>query len=427
VTFEQTGSLPTITAAQRRARLAARHLLLPATRTDDLAAMAESLLALHSTDPVTVFLSAMARMRTPSVAAVERALYDERRVVRHHAMRRTLWVAVPETMRRMHLTTTARYATVEHRRLVGMLEQNGIVDGEAWLTAAKRHVLEVLRTEGPMPARAVGLRVPELAHPLRLAVGKSYEGIQAAHTRVLLQLGFEGALVRTRPVGSWISGQYTWAAMDAWLPGGVTTPRGGDGTAWDERAAAAELTRVWLARFGPGTTTDLQWFMGWTATTTRRALADAEAVPVRLDDRSAAWVAPDDLDPVPEGEPWIAVLPGLDPTTMGWKERDWYLPEPARHPVHGAFDRNGNGGPTIWVDGRVVGGWAQTRDGEVRLIWFEEPRAARRRQVEARLAELREWVGPARFSVRFPAPHQRALLEPASEPDPGGAGSGRAR
>jgi len=30
---------------------------------------------------------------------------------------------------------------------------------------------------------------------------------------------------------------------------------------------------------------------------------------------------------------------------------------------------------------------------------------------EQRLVEVRDWVGPARFSVRFPAPHQRALLE----------------
>ena len=45
---------------------------------------------------------------------------------------------------------------------------------------------------------------------------------------------------------------------------------------------------------------------------------------------------------------------------MGWKLRDWYLPAAAAD----AFDRNGNAGPTLWVDGRVVGAWAQAPDGE---------------------------------------------------------------
>ncbi|MFZ0161002.1 MAG: winged helix DNA-binding domain-containing protein [Kineosporiaceae bacterium] len=398
---------PTLTAAQRRARLARRHRLLPADRTDDVAVIAEDLLGLHSTDPVTVYLSALARMRHPSLAAVDAALYTDRTVLRHHAMRRTLWVATAATMRRMHATTTARYAATEHRRMVGLLEGNGIADGEEWLVAAKRDVLELLRAAGPMTARELGQRIPALAHPLRLSIGKPYEGVQAAHSRVLLQLGFEGSLVRTRPVGSWISGQYTWAAMDTWLPGGVHGP---DGAPLPERESARDLARHWLHRFGPGTSADLQWWMGWTATTTRRALAEAEAVAVDLDG-VPGWVAPEDLEPAPTedagepGEPWVAVLPGLDPTTMGWKERSWYLPPAAAD----AFDRNGNGGPTVWVDGEVVAGWVQARDGAIRLCWFTDVPAARRAQVLARVEEVRDWLGEVRFSVRFPAPYAKGL------------------
>ncbi|MEZ5207019.1 MAG: crosslink repair DNA glycosylase YcaQ family protein [Acidimicrobiales bacterium] len=88
-----------ITIAERRARLARRHRLLPSTRTDDVAEIADSLVALHSSDPASVYLSAMARMRHPSVTTVESALYETRSVVRFHAMRRTLWVATPEVAR----------------------------------------------------------------------------------------------------------------------------------------------------------------------------------------------------------------------------------------------------------------------------------------------------------------------------------------
>ncbi|MEI2697757.1 MAG: hypothetical protein V9E94_05230 [Microthrixaceae bacterium] len=80
---------------ERRARLAGRHRLDPSARTDDVAAIADSVVALHSSDPVSVFLSALARMRHPSIAAVEAALYEARSVIRFHAMRRTLWVATP--------------------------------------------------------------------------------------------------------------------------------------------------------------------------------------------------------------------------------------------------------------------------------------------------------------------------------------------
>ena len=71
-----------------------------------------------------------------------------------------------------------------------------------------------------------------------------------------------------------------------------------------------------------------------------------------------------DTDPVPEPEPWIALLPALDPTPMGWSGRDWYLPAEHRAAL---FDRTGNIGPSVWCDGRIVGGWAQRPDGDDRL------------------------------------------------------------
>ena len=58
------------------------------------------------------------------------------------------------------------------------------------------------------------------------------------------------------------------------------------------------------------------------------------------------------------------LLPGLDPSTMGWKQRAFHL---APDDVALLFDRNGNGGPTAWVDGRIVGGWHQRADGEIAL------------------------------------------------------------
>lgn len=379
----------TVDVAERRARLARRQLLLPDDRTDDLPSVADNLVVLHSSDPVTVYLSLLVRMRTPSVAAVERALYEDRSLVRHHAMRRTLWVGTPEVVRTVHAAATRKVAAAERRRNLTFLAQSGFADPERWLDDATAEVLATLREHGPMTARELGRRVPALTEKVVLGRGSPNEAQVAAHTRVLLQLGFEGVLVRTRPTGTWVNGQYTWAVMDDWLDGGV-----GD---LDETTASARLADRWLRRFGPGTTDDLRWWAGWTLGQTRRALADAAAVEVDLDG-VPGWVAAGDDGPVDDPGPWTALLPGLDPTVMGWKQRNWYLPGHAAE----AFDRNGNGGPTIWVDGRVVGYWVQRADGEIALHWFEPVPAARRREVERRAAQLREWLGATRFSVRFP-------------------------
>ena len=106
---------------------------------------------------------------------------------------------------------------------------------------------------------------------------------------------------------------------------------------------------------------------------------------------------------------WVALLPSLDPTTMGWKERDWYLPPEAAQ----AFDRMGNAGPTIWVDGRVAGVWAQTPDAEIRTHFFEKPTAKQAAAVERRVADLTEMLGGTRFTVRFPSPVSTALAKGA--------------
>jgi hypothetical protein len=390
----------TVHVEERLARLASRHLLTADARTDDVTEIADSVVALHSTDPVTVFLSAMARMRNPSVEAVEKALYVDRAVVRHHAMRRTLWVATPEVVRLMHAAATRKLVGPEHRRTCKLLAENGVEDPEAWLEEARARTVAALEEHGPLTARALGQKVPALRQKIVMAPGKKYSATTSAHTRVLLQLGFEGEVVRTMPTGTWVNGAYTYAPAASWVEGGLQ--------GWSERDAARELALRWLERFGPATAADLQWWAGWTVATTRTALADCRAVEVRLGEE-VGYVAPDDEDPVAPVEPWVALLPGLDPTTMGWKQRAWYLSEACTE----TFDRMGNAGPTIWVDGRVVGGWVQAPDGEIRTRLCVDVPPDRREDIAHRAAELAATVGETRFTVRFPSALSANLLSAA--------------
>lgn len=372
----------------RRSRLARRHRLVPGERTDDVTAVADALVALHSSDPVTVYLSVLARMNHPDLSAVDAALYEDRSLVRHHAMRRTLWVARPEVVRVLHGAATRALVGPDRRRTAGYLAESGIEHPDAWLDDADARVLADLREHGPSTARELGQRVAALRHPI-LVGGPRWGSTQSAHTRVLLGLGFAGAIVRTRPVGSWVSGAYRYALADAWLPGGL-----GD---LEPREARAALAERYLDRFGPVTTEDLRWWTGWPVTATRTALADIGAQEVDLAD-GPAWVLPGDGGEAADPGPWVAALPSLDPTTMGWKQRGWYLPEAAAD----AFDRNGNAGPTLWVDGRVVGAWAQDADGRMLTHYFEDVAAPRRAQLAERLAVLVAAVGETRWTVRFP-------------------------
>lgn len=384
-----------IDAEERRARLAERHRLLSRTRTDDLPQIADDLVALHSSDPVTVFLSAMARMAHPSIEAVEQALYADRSLIRHHGMRRTLWVATPPVARLIHAAATRDLVANERRRTSQLLAAADVENPEQWLAEAELQVLADLREHGPSTAREVGQRVEALRHRLQLAPGKAYAAAQSAHTRVLYILGFTGQMLRGRP-SSWINGAYAYADAESWLPGGLGE--------LDAQQAAAELANRWLQRFGPGTTADLQWWMGWTVRRTKQALSDCGAVEAELEGE-AGWLAAEDppLGPV---EPWVAVLPGLDPTIMGWKQRAWYLPKTSLE----VFDTVGNGGPSLWVDGRVVGAWAQSKEGSIHTHYFERVAASRRREIDQRIEQLKSWIGDTRFTVRFPGDIHARLL-----------------
>ena len=301
-----------------------------------------------------------------------------------------------------YASSTTKLLGPEHRRFVKLLADSGISDdGDDWTATAKEQVLAALHRAGGASTRELGEAVPALRQPIELSPDRPHAATQYAHVRVMLHLGFEGVVVRSRPMGSWLNSQYRWAAMDEWLPGGIV--------GMDPREASTELVRRWLHAFGPGTTADVQWWTGWSLRDTRRALDDAGAIVVATETAEGdvdAWLAPDDLDAVRGSSKWVALLPGLDPTTMGWKDRSWYLDAGvAPHVV----DRNGNAGPTIWVDGSVVGSWVQREDGTFTLGWLADVPSARRAQVEAAARVLEHELGDTRFTVRFPAPIQAEL------------------
>jgi hypothetical protein len=287
-------------------------------------------------------------------------------------------------------------AKVQRRNTLAMLAGGGIAEPEKWLAAASDEIVALLTETGPLSARVIGERLPQVALSVPVGSGK-FATTQAAHSRVLLLLGFDGRVMRARPTGTWINGQYRWAATPTWFPDGFG--------ALESRAAAAGLARRWLATLGPGTRTDLAWWAGWTVAVTERALADVGAVEVALDE-GRGFVLPNDIDPPPPAPPSAVLLPGLDPSTMGWKQRGFHL---AAADAALLFDRNGNGGPTAWVDGRIVGGWHRRADGEIALLLTTDVGADARTALETEADTLAKLLGEVRYSTRFPSPVQAKL------------------
>jgi hypothetical protein len=382
---------------ERRARLGLRHHLA-GTAKAGVVEVARDLVGLHATDPATVYLAARARMVDPGVAAVEQALYEDRELVRILGMRRTMFIEPVELMGVVQAACTDAIATQQRRLLVDLIGRAGLADDPpGWIEDVEKVAVNALEARGGATAAELAKDDPRLAQQIVFAEGKPYEGRQSVVSRILLLLAAEGRIVRGRPRGSWVSGQYRWSVVDAWLPGGVP--------AWSLQEAQAELVRRWLRGFGPATIADVKWWTGLPMGQVRRAVAETGAVEVDLDG-TPGLVLPDDLDPVPAPEPWVALLPALDPTTMGWAGRDFYL-DPHRPAL---FDRNGNAGPTIWLNGHVVGGWAQRGTGEVVLRLLEDVGTDATEAIEAEAARLTAWLTPLRVTPRFRTPLERELI-----------------
>lgn len=358
--------------------------------------------ALHATEAATVHLAVWARTRDVDVAEVDAALYERRTLVKQLAMRRTLFVFPRDLLPAVWGSAAARVAAQQRARMLKDVIVHGIAtDPEAWLERACAAVVDRLRTGEELSAAQLRQQLPELEGRLLLSAGKKYEADVSVAPRVLTLLGAEGRIVRATNAGHWRLNKPAWTSMVAWLGADEAE------AAWKEAEGYAELVRRWLWSFGPGTEDDLVWWLGATKGVVRRALVDVAAATVSLDGGAVGWVLPDDVEPVPPVGPWAALLPVLDPTTMGWKTRDFYL-APDHRPF--LFDRNGNGGTTAWWDGRIVGCWVQDGDGVVRTILREDVGADGRAALAAEAERLTGWLGGQRITTVYASAQMRGEI-----------------
>jgi hypothetical protein len=386
------------TDEERRARLARRHGLAPGHRHPDVASATTAMTAWHATEAATVHLAARARVDDVTVADVDRALYDDRSVVKQLAMRRTLFGFPRDLLPAVWGSAAARVAEQQRKNLVKFLRDGDVTDDpDAWITEISAEVLRVMAGRGPVTNEQLRDLVPALDSRITLGTpGKKWGGSFPVGRWVVGTLGAQGRLLRAENAGHWRLNKPTWVLAEEWL-GESVEPLSAE-------TGYAELVRRWLWTFGPGTETDIVWWLGATKTAVRRALADLDAEQVTVEPGDPAWVLPGDTAPEPPLEPWAGLLPTLDPTVMGWKQRGFYL-DPDDVPY--LFDTNGNGGNTAWWDGGVVGAWAQDDDGVVHVLPRAEvePRAAAALEIEAE--RLTAWLDGVRVVNVYASPQMK--------------------
>lgn len=385
----------TVSNAERRARIAVRHGVAAAHRFPDAVSATRAMTVLHATEPATVYLSLHQRVADLTVADVAAALYEERSLVKQLAMRRTLFVFPRDLLAAAWGSASARTHGSESRRLAKDAVRAGLTDdGDVWVRASRERILALL-AEHPDGLTGVQLRehLPDL-------MGKAIRGGDAtpfAH-RLLTNLGASAHILRGHNDLHWRLSRPRWALTADWLDE-VPEPLA-------ETDGYAVLLRRWLDTFGPGTEDDIVWWFGATKGAVRRALADVGAVEVALEDGRAAWVNAD--DPVLDGSgtparEWAALLPVLDPTVMGWKERDFYL---GGH-RDALFDTNGNAGTTAWWNGKIVGCWTQDADGTVALRPLVPLSASAQAALLVEVDRLSRWLDGIRVGTVYPAPAMR--------------------
>ncbi|MCB0978382.1 MAG: AlkZ family DNA glycosylase [Acidimicrobiales bacterium] len=381
---------------ERRARMAVRHGLAPGTRFGSAEEVARALTVLHATEPGTPYLSAWARVPGFVRGEVERALEVDRTLVKQLAMRRTLFVFPRDLLPHALGSAAARVAVTERQKLAKDLVDAGVTDDpDAWIERGREATMARLAGGDELTAQELRADVPDIDVTIVSSPGKRYEAKVNLAGRLLTVLGAEGLVVRGSNSSHWRVSKPRWTSMAAWL-GEVPVLPGAD-------EGYREIIGRWLWTFGPGTVEDIRWWLGGTKAAVRTALADLSAVEVKLEGGDSGWLLPHDVDPVPDPGPWVALLPVLDATVMGWKQREWYLGPHAER----LFDTAGNAGTTAWVNGRAVGAWVQDEAGRVELRMVEGVPTGARQALLAEADRLTDWLDGERVGTVYPSPAMR--------------------
>jgi hypothetical protein len=391
--------------------LAHKQHLLPASQASDPVQATRDIAALHATDATGPYLALWARVTGFQRDALDEALYERRSLARVLVMRTTLHLIPSDEVASCLRPYLEQRRVRESRELERMLVQAGLAPDQGagpLLDKLRDQVLDHLASQGPCTVQQLNRAIPELATKVKHSVGKSYEGSFSVGSRLVPGLCSLGLLIRARPRGSWRSNLYEYATLNQWLP------------VVDLDATTPEQARTWLVRsylsaFGPATSADVQWWTGFSRRDTHNALVrlGSELGRIAVEGLGDDYLMlGDDFSRLqslgPAEVPAVFYLPALDPYMMGYRNRSRFLATEHREKI---LDRAGNAMPTVWVNSRVAGAWAQRRDGGVAYRLFESVDEPLQYRLEQKRWELEEFLEGDHLGQRTHTPFTRGLAQ----------------
>jgi hypothetical protein len=323
-----------VTWARAAAWRAGRHHLDRRAPAGSLIEVASRLCGLHAQVLSSAELTAWARVEGIQRDVVRNALWQDRTLVKTWAMRGTLHLLPSADLPLWHaaLRTSKRYLSAARWARFGLTLKQ--LDR---LTEAVAIALEGRELTREELAREVGHIMRSAAFEKKLAF--------SSWGTILKPAAFTGGLCFASSIGQ----RVRFTHPRTWLNGAAAATM-------DSEAAAIEISRRYLAAYGPATVHDFhRWWGGGSVATIRRWIAslDKEATQVDLEGTTAWMLAKDAQDmPAPKS---VRLLPAFD----------HYVVAASRHAAHllpgdfraRVFRPQGWISPVILVDGMIHGTW----------------------------------------------------------------------
>ncbi|NLG52047.1 MAG: winged helix DNA-binding domain-containing protein [Chloroflexi bacterium] len=332
----------------------------------------QSIGPLRATPAIVPYISLWARMTDLRPSQVEAALYRDRSLVRVPAMQAKLY-AIPAA------DLPAYYQITRPALQQGLQEYVQDILGEAGAAPAQlntgnraelvHRIMEVLNTRGPKTVDELAELLPALAQVVPYDGELPELGGSRLGSRLIPALCAQGLLIRAQTRGGWHSGQYSYAALSAWLPD----------ISLESVSPEQALERViwaYIAAFGPVTVGDVSHWLGSTPrqqiVATLRKLDD-RLEHVQIADHTGDYLlVADELPALLRHNPppgYANLLPPHDSYPTAYSDTCRFLATYHRDRI---WDRTGEALGTVWVDGRVCGTWwYQLREQRIVVRFFE--------------------------------------------------------
>ncbi len=358
-----------------------KHHLLRKAKKNQLARVVDDVCGLHAQAPTTPYLSLWSRVENFENTQLDKALYNDKTLVKTWCMRGTLHVIPSEDL--------PIYNKALRKMWLEQHEPSNHAPGWPSMDDRKRliypKILEAL-SQKPLTRNELSAEV----HQLLKDDSKPYESFFSAWGGILKETAYQGLTVHAQPCGR----ESCFARLDKWLPH-INLDE------IDEDQAKERLLIKYLHGYGPASLQDFSTWSGLNITDFKKAIegvrpqleeVEIEGVKGRFLMLREDFKALDSIS-VNEKAP-ACLLPKFDSILLGHKVRTRIIEDEHRKYVF--KPKVGDIAATVLVDGKVVGTWRQEKTRRVLAITvtpFEKIRKDDLKEVEEKARELSQFMG----------------------------------